>query len=174
MMSELEKYEKGLDHHFEDKEIRALKNNAIIQCNKYNSIDPLDDEKRYKQLKNMLGNIGENVWIASNFNCDNGKHIAIGDNFIGNYNLTILDINRVFIGDNVMIGPNTTITTVGHPIDPMGRREHLSISGEINIGNDVWLGANVTVLPGVTIGDNVVIGAGAVVNKKIENNLNEI
>ena len=69
-----------------------------------------------------------------------------------------------------MIGPNTTITTVGHPISPKGRRNHLAQASEIRIGNDVWLGANVTVLPGVSIGNNVVIGAGAVVNMDIPDN----
>ena len=47
-----------------------------------------------------------------------------------------------------MIGPNTTITTVGHPLSPKKRREHLAQASEIRIGNDVWLGANVTILPG--------------------------
>lgn len=69
-----------------------------------------------------------------------------------------------------MIGPNTTITTVGHPLSPKKRQKHLAQASEIRIGNDVWLGANVTVLPGVTIGNNVVIGAGAVVNKDIPDN----
>ena len=69
-----------------------------------------------------------------------------------------------------MIGPNTTITTVGHPIKPKGRREHLAQGSEIRICDDVWIGANVTILPGVTIGNNVVIGAGAVVNKDIPDN----
>ncbi|RAP54559.1 MAG: acetyltransferase [Methanosphaera sp. rholeuAM130] len=169
-MTELEKYEKGLSHCFDDEEIIAKKENAVIECMKYNSIDPLDSKARYRQLKLMLADIGEKVTIESNFNVDNGKHIHIGDNFIGNYNLTILDINHVYIADNVMIGPNTVITTVGHPLDPKGRREHVSITGEVHIGSDVWIGANVTVLPGVTIGDNVVVGAGAVVNRDIPSN----
>lgn len=69
-----------------------------------------------------------------------------------------------------MIGPNTLITTVGHPITPKGRRQHLAQASEIHIGDDVWLGGNVTILPGVTIGNNVVIGAGAVVNRDIPDN----
>lgn len=76
----------------------------------------------------MLGSVGEKVWIAKTFNCDNGKKIHIGNNFTGNYNLTILDIREVYIGDNVMIGPNTLITTVGHPLSPLGRRNHLAFA----------------------------------------------
>ena len=99
----------------------------------------------------MLGAMGEKVWIAKTFNCDNGKNIFIGNNFTGNFNLTILDIREVWIGDNVMIGPNTLITTVGHPLTPMGRRKHLGIAKPIRIGNDVWIGGNVTILPGIPL-----------------------
>ena len=81
-----------------------------------------------------------------------------------------IDIKEVYIGNDVMIGPNTTITTVGHPINPKGRRERLRIASEIKIGNDVWIGANVCILPGITIGNNVVIGAGAVVTQDIPDN----
>ena len=98
------------------------------------------------------------------------KKIHIGNNFTGNYNLTILDIREVYIGDNVMIVPNTLITTVGHPLSPLGRRNHLAFAKPINIGNDVWIGGNVTILPGVTIGNNVVVAAWAVVTKDVPDN----
>ena len=81
-----------------------------------------------------------------------------------------LDIMPVRIGDYVMIGPNTLITTVNHPITPKGRREHLGIGKPVTIGNDVWIGGNCTILPGVTIGNNVVIAAGAVVTKDVPDN----
>lgn len=170
MMSELEKLNAGLDYCYEDEEVAAIKNNAVIQCEKYNNIDPLDKEKRVTQLKNMLGKVDETVTIEKNFHCDNGKNIFLGTNFLANYNVTILDVNEVHIGNDVMIGPNTLITTVGHPISPKGRRKHLGVTSKVHIGNDVWIGGNVTILPGVTIGNNVVIGAGAVVNKDIPDN----
>ncbi len=69
-----------------------------------------------------------------------------------------------------MIGPNTLITTVGHPLSPLGRRNHLAFAKPINIGNDVWIGGNVTILPGGTIGNNVVVAAGAVVTKDVPDN----
>ena len=104
------------------------------------------------------------------FNCDYGKNIHVGDDFLINYNGVILDIAPVHIGDHVMIGPNTLITTVGHPLTPKGRREHLGVAQTITIGNDVWIGGNVTILPGVTIGSNVVVAAGAVVTKDVLDN----
>ena len=169
-MSELEKLKAGLDYCYDDDEVVAVKNNAVIQCEKYNSINPLDRKQRVSQLKKMLGKVDETVTIEKNFNCDNGKNIFVGKNFLANYNVTILDVNEVHIGNDVMIGPNTLITTVGHPISPKGRRKHLGLTDQVHIGDDVWIGGNVTILPGVTIGNNVVIGAGAVVNKDIPDN----
>ncbi|RAP53320.1 MAG: acetyltransferase, partial [Methanosphaera sp. rholeuAM270] len=169
-MSELEKLRAGLDYCFDDEEVVAVKDNALRQCKKYNSIDPTDKQKRTLQLEKMLGSMGKNVTIENNFHCDNGKNIFVGDNFLANYNVTILDVNTVHIGNEVMIGPNTLITTVGHPINPKGRRKHMGVTSPVTIGNDVWIGGNVTVLPGVKIGNNVVIGAGAVVNRDIPDN----
>jgi maltose O-acetyltransferase len=169
-MTEIEKLEAGLEYCYDDPEVEARKINAIVQCRTYNSIDDMDFEGQRRQLRAMLGRIGEGAWIGKTFNCDNGKKIFIGNNFTGNYNLTILDIREVYIGDNVMIGPNTLITTVGHPLSPMGRRRHLGIAKPIHIGNDVWIGGNVTILPGVTIGNNVVVAAGAVVTKDVPDN----
>ncbi len=169
-MTELEKLEAGLEYCYDDPAIQARKENAILQCRKYNTLDDADHAAQQKQLKAMLGGIGEKVQIHKPFRCDNGKKIFIGNNFTGNYNLTILDFREVYIGDNVMIGPNTLISTVGHPLSPMGRRKHLGIAKPIHIGNDVWLGGNVTILPGVTIGNNVIVAAGAVVTRDVPDN----
>lgn len=169
-MTELEKLQAGLEYCYDDPEVVALKERAIVWCAQYNSLDDTNYEAQYVHLKKMLGSVGEKVWIGKTFNCDNGKNIFIGNNFTGNYNLTILDIMEVRIGNNVMIGPNSLISTVNHPLTPLGRRKHLGIGKPVHIGNDVWLGGNVTILPGVTIGNNVVVAAGAVVTKDIPDN----
>lgn len=170
VMKEIDKMKAGLEYCYDDEEVSLMKLKAIENANIFNSLDEDDLEKQHEVLCEILGSVGQKVWIGKRFCFDNGKNIHIGDNFTGNFNLTILDIREVYIGDNVMIGPNTTITTVGHPLSPKKRRDHLAQASEIRIGNDVWLGANVVVLPGVTIGDNVVIGAGAVVSKDIPSN----
>ena len=121
-------------------------------------------------VKEALGSVGRGVTICPGFMCDNGKNIHVGDQFLANYNVTILDIMPVYIGDYVMIGPSTLISTVSHPIAPKGRREHLGIGKPVTIGNDVWLGGNVTICPGATIGNNVVVAAGAVVTKDVPDN----
>ena len=71
------------------------------------------------------------------------------------------------IGDHVMIGPHTLITTVSHPLSAAERRIYHAWAKPVTICNDVWIGGNVTILPGVTIGEGAVIGAGAVVTEDI-------
>ena len=169
-MTEMEKMMAGLEYSYADTELIARKSRAIEQCAAFNAINGTDYLAQYEHLRQMLGAVGERVWIAQPFNCDCGKNIFIGSDFTGTFNLTILDIREVFIGDHVMIGPNTLITTVGHPLSPMKRRDYCAFAKPVRIGNDVWIGGNVTLLPGITIGNNVVIGAGAVVTKDIPDN----
>lgn len=169
-MTELEKLKAGLEYDFWDKEVNGLKLHAIEGCRMLNAIDSEDEAGRAIVMKELFGSMGENPIILPVFNCDNGRNIHVGRHFLANYNVTILDIAPVYIGDYVMIGPNTLITTVNHPLTPMGRRRHLGIAKPVTIGNDVWIGGNVTILPGVTIGNNVVIAAGAVVTKDVPDN----
>ena len=98
-----------------------------------------------------------------------GKYVSIGDGTYSNMNLTLIDDWKITIGKNVLIGPNVTLCTTGHPIDPEHRGDGM-YSFPITIGDNVWLGANVVVLPDVTIGENSVIGAGSVVTKDIPAN----
>lgn len=169
-MTELEKLNAGLEYDFWDEEVNARKLHAIDGCKRLNSIDSKDEKAVFEALKALFGSVGENSTVIPGFNCDCGKNIHVGKNFIANYNVTILDIAPVYIGDYVMIGPGTVITTVGHPISPKGRRMHLASAKSVKIGNDVWIGGNVTILPGVTIGNNVIIAAGAVITKDIPDN----
>ena len=165
--TELEKLEAGEIYDFSDKEVQARKDFAILKCKEYNAIDTMDAEGRWKYLSEWLGSIGKGTWVASTFNCDYGKNIFLGKNITMNYNVTILDIRKVTIGDYTMIGPGTLITSVGHTLSPKGRRSHLSFAKPVTIENDVWIGGNVVILPGITIGRGSVIGAGSVVTKDI-------
>lgn len=169
-MTEQEKCNAGMQYHFNDPEMVARKTRAITECERFNAIDGTDYEAQFAQLKRMLGSVGERVWIAKTFNCDCGKNIHIGNDFIGNHNLTILDIREVHIGNHVMIGPHTLITTVSHPLSAKERREYNAWAKPVFIEDGVWIGGNVTVLPGVTIGENSVIAAGAVVTENIPAN----
>lgn len=153
-----------------DKEVNGQKLAAIPGCKRLNSVDTSDKEALDEAIRNLFGKVGKEPFVAPIFNCDSGANIEVGDNFLANYNVTILDIAKVTIGNDVMIGSNTMISTVNHPITPKRRRDHLGIASPVIIGNDVWLVGNVTILPGVTIGNNVVVAVGAVVTKDIADN----
>ncbi len=105
--------------------------------------------------------------IEPSFYCDYGYNIEIGENFYSNHNLVILDGGKVAFGDNVFIAPNCGFYTAGHPLDVKQRNRGLEYAYPIKVGNNVWIGGNVSVMPGVTIGDNTVIGGGSVVTKNI-------
>lgn len=148
-------------------EERLLCKQRIYQ---YNLLPPDQRERIPALLKDLLGKTGDNIMIEPPFHCDYGWNIEVGENFFANYNLTILDVGKVIIGDNAQIAPNVSIYTAGHPIHPDSRNSGYEYGIPITIGNNVWIGGNVVILPGVTIGDNVVIGAGSVVSKDIPAN----
>ena len=169
-MKEIEKLDQGLPFDITDPEVNARKMNAVEGCRKLNACDPSDLKTKRAILKSFFGAVGEDAEVLPGFTCDNGRNIFVGDHFLANYNVTILDIAPVRFGNNVMIGPNTLISSINHPMTPMGRRKHLGIAKPVTIGNDVWIGGNVTIVPGVKIGNNVVIAAGAVVTRDVEDN----
>lgn len=136
----------------------------------FNQLPPKEKEQVPAMLKNILGKTGEQVWIEAPFHCDYGWNIEVGENFFANYNLVILDVGKVTIGKNAQIAPNVSIYTAGHPIHPESRNTGYEYGIPVNIGDNVWIGGNVVILPGVTIGDNVVIGAGSVVSKDLPPN----
>ena len=132
-------------------------------CRDYNDLRPKETEARSKMLHRILGNIGGQILIEQPFYCDYGYNISVGDNFYANFNLVILDEAPVTFGDNVFIAPNCGFYTAGHPLDACQRNKGLEYARPIIIGDNVWIGAGVSVLPGAKIGDNCVIGAGSVV-----------
>lgn len=132
-------------------------------CHDYNLLRPSQTAERQALMRRILGKTGQRFKILSPFWCDYGFNIEVGENFFANFNLVILDEARVTFGDNVFIAPNCAFYTAGHPLDVAQRNAGLEYSLPIRVGNNVWIGGNVCVMPGVTIGDNTVIGGGSVV-----------
>lgn len=165
--SEIEKLDAGEPYHFLDKAVAARKARAAQLCQEFNQIPATDPAAQTAKIKEILGQHGERVSVQATFNCDNGQNIHVGEDFLSNYNLIILDIAPVNIGSHVMIGPNVDIYTVNHPLQATERRDYLAQAQPVTIGDDVWIGGKVAIMPGVTIGSNVVVAAGAVVTKDI-------
>ncbi len=145
---------------------------------KYNVLDDEMQNERKSILKEMLGELGENVYFQGPITFHYGKHTRVGKNTFVNFNFTCQDDAEVVIGENCNFGPNVTIVTPLHPmlanernslLCPDGVTRRLCYAKPVHIGNSCWICANVTILPGVTIGDNCVIGAGSVVTRSIPN-----
>lgn len=172
MKSEKEKARNGelYDANYDPELIRE-RDEAKVLCFEYNSFSPASKRERQEVIRTLFGKTGNNFLVEQPFYCDYGYNIEIGENFYSNVNCVILDGAKVTFGDNVFIAPNCGFYTAGHPLDVASRNKGLEYAYPITVGNNVWIGANVVVLPGVTIGDNSVIGAGSVVVKDIPANV---
>lgn len=171
-MNEAEKAAAGLlyNANYDDALLRR-RDEAKLKLFALNHTPFTEKKKRENILHELLGKIGKNFTIEGPFYCDYGDNIEIGENFYANVNFTILDGAKVRIGDNVFIAPNVGIYTAGHPLDAERRNQGLEYAWPVTIGDNVWIGAGVNILPGVTIGSDSVIGAGAVVIKDVPDNV---
>ena len=139
---------------------------------RYNNISPDETDERERLLREILGKTSDGyLCIESPFHCDYGYNIEVGRNFFANYNFIVLDVGKVRIGNDVMMGPNVAIYTAGHSLHPESRNSGYEYGIDVSIGDNVWIGGNVCIMPGVNIGNNVVIGAGSVVTKDIPDNM---
>ena len=141
-----------------------MKTRKAVKC--FNELEP-DSPELETILRGLLGSAGSRLHVNQPFRCDYGCNTHVGENFFANFNLTILDEALVIIGDNCFIGPNVSIYTACHPLDPVERATGVEWAEPVVIGDDVWIGGGATITPGVTVGDGCVIGAGSVVTRDI-------
>ena len=168
-MTEREKMLAGALYWSGDEELAEARDRCKALCQQFNQTAYLTEDIETAQalLRRLLGAAGEGLRIEPPFWCDYGWNITVGRNFYMNHGGVILDAGGVSFGDDVQVGPQCGFHTSSHPLDAAARRQGLEYAKPIRVGNNVWIGAGVTVVPGVTIGDNVVIGAGSLVNRDI-------
>ena len=138
---------------------------SLIQ--QYIQMDPRDMDGHAALLPRIFAEVGEGCFIEPPFNANWGCFTHLGRNVYANFNLTLTDDTHIYIGDDVMIGPNVTITAATHPLHPALRRKGLQYNKPVTIGAGAWIGAGSIILPGVSIGENAVIGAGSIVTKDV-------
>ncbi len=167
-MTEREKLEKGLWYDANnDAELLKLREEAEELCFRLNGTSPKMPEKREEIMESLLPNRGKDTVILSPFYTDYGYNCFIGDNTFINHNAYLMDGAPIKIGSYCFIGPNCGMYTAAHPLLAEERNRGFEKAKPIVVGDHVWIGADVTILPGVTIGDNAVIGAKSVVTKDI-------
>ena len=179
-MTEREKMLAGQLYDCGDAQLLAQWHKAKDLMRDYNRADSTNHEEKERILNALLGGRGKNLWITAPFYVDYGNNIYFGDHCEVNMNCTFLDDNKIVIGNNALIAPNVQIYTAFHPNNAGelfgSPKEDGSFAfcktqtAPVIIGNNVWIGGGVIILPGVTIGNNVVIGAGSVVTKDIPDN----
>lgn len=170
-MNEKEKMINGYLYFSGEEDLYKERLEAKDLCFKYNNTAPSDTKARMEIIRKLFSKTGEFFNIESDFWCDYGYNIEIGNHFYVNHNCVMLDCAKIKFGDNVLVAPNCGFYTAGHPLDVETRINWIEFAYPITVGNNVWIGANVSVMPNVTIGDNTVIGAGSVVTKDIPSNV---
>ncbi|MGC6768085.1 chorismate mutase [Enterococcus sp. LJL128] len=151
-----------------DPELSAARRHARDQMKLINN--ETDRQVRRQLVEETFGSAGTSVYVEPSISFDYGFNIHVGKNFYVNFNSIFLDICPIRIGDNCMFGPNVQLYTASHPLNPGKRNSGLEFGKPITIGDNVWLGGGVVIVPGVELGNNVVVAAGAVVTKSVPDN----
>jgi acetyltransferase-like isoleucine patch superfamily enzyme len=131
----------------------------------------LNDADEIRTLFSQLigKKVDDSFLLIPPFYTAGGDEIRVGHNVFINQNCTFYDLGGLDIADDVMIGPNVSIVTSGHPLEPSQRRA-VTIGKPIVIERNVWIAAGATIIGGVTVGENSVVAAGSVVTKDVPSN----
>jgi len=144
---------------------RAMSITAALNRLTYNDADEV--RALFSELTGKA--VDDSFMLIPPFYTTGGPDITVGRNVFVNQNCTFYDLGGLDIGDDVMIGPNVSLITLGHPIEPSRRRAGVTAK-PIVIGRNVWIAAGATVIGGVTVGENSVVAAGSVVTRDVPPN----
>lgn len=167
-MTQYERMVQGLIYDPADPEILSEQVPFQDRLWAFNQLKPSQLEEKQRYMREVFAACGDNCYIELPFRANwGGHHVHLGSNVYINSNLTAVDDGHIFIGDQVMFGPNVVIATANHPIEPTLRARGYQYNKDVSIGDNAWIGAGVVIVPGVRIGKNAVIGAGSVVTRDI-------
>ncbi|HEX7979976.1 MAG TPA: sugar O-acetyltransferase [Gemmatimonadaceae bacterium] len=177
MSTQRERMLRGETYDTRDAELLTLAHRARALVARFTAAPSTDFATRQAILEELLGSVGEEVWIEPPFFVDYGAHLHIGDRTFVNVNCVFLDSAEIRIGTDCLIAPAVQLLTATHPIraserilPATGRTQaspYCTYARPITIGDRAWIGAGTLVMPGVTIGDDVTIGAGSLVTTDI-------
>lgn len=171
-MTQYERMINGLIYDPTDEEIMSKQVPFQDKLWEFNKLKPSDYNQKEKYMKEVFAECGDNCYIELPFRANwGGHHVHFGCDIYANSNLTLVDDGHIYVGDKVMFGPNVTIATANHPINPELRSRALQYNKDVHIGENTWIGAGVVIVPGIKIGKNTVIGASSVVTKDIPDNV---
>ena len=167
-----EKIHTGELYYIRDIDEMEEQTECLERLYEFNQTRPSEYEKRISLLKEMFAEFGEGCYIEPPLHANRGgKYCHFGNVIYANFNLTLVDNTHIYVGDHTMFGPNVTISTAAHPIDPILREQLYQYNKPVHIGRNCWIGAGAIILAGVTIGDNTIVGAGSVVTKDLPANV---
>jgi acetyltransferase-like isoleucine patch superfamily enzyme len=151
----------------ESRALQARIRTAIERCERLNRLSYDDADAVRAAWSELTGqDVDASFRLIPPVRSDHGLNIRVGRKVFVNHGCTLNDIGGIDIGDEVMLGPNVSLLTSGHPVDPVERTRRIT-AAPIAIGRNVWIAAGATVLQGVTVGDDAVVAAGAVVTKDV-------
>jgi maltose O-acetyltransferase len=166
-MSMADRMERGDLYRSDDPELQVQRDRAKELLIRYNALAPAESEARDALLRQLLGPVGDDVVVLAPFRCDYGSRISIGPRTFVNFECVLLDGAPIRIGADCQLAPRVQLLTATHPLGAADRRSGWELALPVTLGDDVWLGAGVIVLPGVTIAAETVVGAGAVVTRDL-------
>lgn len=171
-MTQYERMVAGLIYDPADEEIMNEQRVYQDKLWDFNHLRPSQDAEKTQYMKEVFAECGEGNYIELPLHANwGGHHAHFGSRIYANYNLTLVDDGHIYVGDQVLFGPNVVIATANHPLEPTLRAKGYQYNKDVHIGENVWIGANAVIVPGVTIGRNTIIGAGSVVTKDIPENV---
>ncbi|WP_129113288.1 maltose acetyltransferase domain-containing protein [Halegenticoccus tardaugens] len=167
MRSEKEKMLAGDMYDPTDPTLVEERERARRLTRRFNRTVETDHDARRSLLAELFGSTEEGIFVEPPFRCDYGSNVHVGDGFYANFDCVVLDVCRVDVGDNCLVGPGAHVYTATHPTDAAERNEGLEYGKPVAIGDDVWIGGRAVINPGVTVGDDVTIASGAVVTDDV-------